>query len=37
MPTGYEVEYYQNIKLIVMYLKQISVSLGKIEENLEKN
>jgi hypothetical protein len=35
MPTGYEVEYYHNIKQIVFYLKQISVSLGKIQEGLE--
>lgn len=36
MPTGYEVEYYQNVKQIVFYLKQISQTLDKINAGLEK-
>jgi len=36
MPTGFEVEYYENIKLITFYLKQISTTLIQINKNLEK-
>lgn len=34
--TGFELEYYENIKLITFYLKQMSQTLIKINKGLEK-